>query len=179
MFCLIYRWMISWALDSGKSLPRWVNHHMRHCEDCREFSRVSRDLTARLVREAPGFTRESHDSLKEKIIANLNEKSPAGLSPRYPQHSLNFRLLPAFAAVILVGVIVIGIAFRVIPLAPTKTTGSAFTGLPESRVIKMPLQGLANGVESPIETEMHSLGQSLSAATEFLVSCLDINIGQK
>ena len=176
MFCFIYKWKISWALDSGKSLPGWVNRHIRHCKGCCEFARASGALTARLVREAPVFPRESHGSLKEEIISALTEKPEPRLS--YGRR-FNFRPLPAFAAVLVVAAVLVGIVSRFIPLAPTHTGGPAFNGLPESVAIKMPLQDLAGGVESPMETEMLSLEQSISSATGFLVSCLEIRIGQQ
>jgi predicted anti-sigma-YlaC factor YlaD len=176
MFCSIYKWMISWALDSGKSLPGLVDRHIRHCESCREFARVSGALTARLVREVPGFLRERHDPLKEKIISALAEKPEPKLS--YGRR-FNFRLLPALAAAVVVVVLLIGIVFQVIPPAPSHTDGPAFNDLSEAVADKMPLQDLAGGVESPMETEMFSLEQSISSATEFLVSCLEIRIGQQ
>jgi hypothetical protein len=175
MFCIIYQWMISWFLDSGKPFSRLLSRHLRRCEDCREFARASGALDARLSHETPGIPRESHEALEARIISSLTRKLPQRVSS---QPRFTFKPLPAFVVALLVIAVAMGIMFRVIPLTSPPGTGSSLGELTEARVIKMPLEGLASGVESPMESEIHSLGQSLSSATEFLVSCLDVKIGQ-
>ncbi|UCH96786.1 MAG: hypothetical protein JSV88_08010 [Candidatus Aminicenantes bacterium] len=178
MFCFIYKWMISWALDSGKRLPGAVNRHIGRCSGCREFARYSGSLATRLTRDAPGFLQtgyETHDTLNIKITSVLDAKSSPKLTPG---RRFNFRPIPALAAALVVLAVAIGIIFQVIPLTGPGPGENSIDKLRESAPVKNPLQVIQQ-VESPIESEMRSLGQSLNSAAEFLVSCLDVKIGQQ
>jgi hypothetical protein len=175
MFCFINRWLISWSLDSPKPFPGAVKRHIRRCENCREFARASGVLDAGLSREIPGFPRESHEALETRIISTLSRNSPPGWSPR---RRFTIKPLPGLAVALIIVAVAMGIVFRVIPWTSTPEAGSTPVGLAGPGVIKIPFERLASGVESPMEKEIHSLRQSISSATGFLISCLDVNIGQ-
>ncbi|MGD2087220.1 MAG: hypothetical protein PVH61_13635 [Candidatus Aminicenantes bacterium] len=179
MFCFIYKWMISWAMDSDKRLPGIVNRHIDRCSSCREFARLSGPLATRLTQDAPGFLQKNHetnDRLNVKITAALDTKTPTQLTRR---QRFNFLPKPALAAVLVLAVVAIAVILQVIPFtAPAPPVERSSNDLPKSVTIKNPLQILAK-VESPIESEMRSLGQSINSATKFLVSRLDVKIGQQ
>jgi hypothetical protein len=178
MFCFIYKWIISWALDSGKGLPGVVNRHIGRCSSCREFARVSGLLAARLTKDAPGFLQRSpdtYDTLNIKITSALDVKSPPQLTLR---RRFNFMPKPALAAALVVLAVAIAIFFQVIPFTAPGTVENSINDLSESVIVKNPLQVIKQ-VESPIESEIRSLGQSINSAAKFLVSRLDVKIGQQ
>ena len=53
MWCSVYQWMISSALDSEKRLGRWTSRHIARCDDCRRFWEASARLEERLRTDAP------------------------------------------------------------------------------------------------------------------------------
>lgn len=179
MFCFIYKWMISWALDSDKRPPGIVNRHIDRCGACREFARLSGSLATRLTQDAPGFLQKNHDTydwLNIKITSALDAKTPTQLTRR---QRFNFMPKPALAAAALVLLAVaIAVILKVIPFTAPAPVERSIDDLPKSVTVKNPLQ-IIEKVESPIEAEMRSLGQSINSAAKFLVSRLDIKIGQQ
>ena len=178
MFCFIYKWMISWALDSDKALPGVVNRHIDRCGTCREFARLSGPLATRLTQDAPGFLQKNHDTngrLNIKITSALDTKTPTQLTR--PQR-FNFLPKPALAAALVLVVVAIAVILQVIPFTAPAPEEPSIDDLPKSVTVKNPLRILEK-VESPIEAEMRSLGQSINSAAKFLVSRLDIKIGQQ
>lgn len=178
MFCFIYKWIISWTLDSGKVPPGIVNRHIDRCGSCREFARLSGLLAARLTQDAPGFLQRSHDtydSLHIKINSTLDTNSPTQLTRG---RRFNFMPKPALAAALVVLAVAIAVIFQVIPFTAPGPGERSINGFSESVIVKNPLQVIQQ-VESPIESEMRSLVQSINSAAKFLVSCLDVKIGQQ
>lgn len=178
MFCFIYKWMISWALDSGKRLPGVVSRHIDRCSTCREFARLSGFLAARLTQDAPGFLQKNHDTddrLNIRISSALDTKAAPQLKRR---PHINFIPKPALAAALVLLAVAIAVIFRVIPFTSPAPGERSINDLPESVTVKKPLQ-IIEKIESPIESEMRSLGQSINSAAKFLVSRLDIKIGQQ
>jgi hypothetical protein len=178
MFCFIYKWMISWALDSGNRLPGAANRHIDRCSPCREFARLSGFLAARLTQDASGFLQKSHDSddwLNIKISSALDKKTPTQLTRR---QRFNFMPKPALAAALVVLAVAIAVIFRVIPFTTPPPGENSINDFSKSVIVKNPLQVLQQ-VESPIESEMRSLGHSINSAAKFLVSRLDVKIGQQ
>jgi hypothetical protein len=178
MFCFIYKWMISWALDSGKGLPGPANRHIDRCGSCREFARLSGFLAARLTQDAPGFLQKNHDTydwLNIKITSALDTKTPTQLTQR---KRFNFMPKPALAAALVLVAVIIAVIFQVIPFTAPTPVERSINDLSESVTVKNPLKVIQQ-VESPIETEMRSLGQSINSAAKFLVSRLDVKIGQQ
>ena len=48
MLCTLSRWMISRTEDTGKTLPRIVERHVRRCGACGDHARSSTSLSSRL-----------------------------------------------------------------------------------------------------------------------------------
>ena len=174
MFCFLYKWMISWRLDSGKALPGFINRHINRCGTCREFARVSASLGSRLVEDAGKFLQPPGNALEEKIISAL-DTNPL---PRFTSgRKFSFRPIPALAAAMVVVVVIIGIYIQI--SSPSPVNDNIFqVDLSETVFVKNPLEVIEQ-VESPIESEMNSLGQSIHSAAKSLVSSLDFKIGQR
>lgn len=175
MFCFIYKWMISRALDSYSGgpgeklrLPGVVTRHMRRCSSCGEFARLSGSFVHRLVQDGPGFLGGSNEPLDEKIISALAAEPRPVRRPRrkwLPRLSVP---VPALAAALAVIVVAMGIILRVVPTAP---------GISENPINDLgkslpKLEEILGSVESPIEKEMRSVGESIESAGEFLLACL-------
>ena len=177
MFCFIYKWFISRALDLGKGLPGFVTRHVQHCKTCREFSHLSQMLNRELVREAPQFLPQSKrdDSLNEKILTVLAAKPRPAASKKRRRLWSPFPV-PALAAAVVVLVVTIGIIWQTIPSRVPNTGGEIVNDLSEFRITSVSWQDMVGGVESPLETEMKELKQSVNSAAEFLISNLDIKI---
>jgi hypothetical protein len=134
-------------------------------------------LATRLTQDAPGFLQKSHDTddwLNIKITSALDTKTPTQLTRR---QRFNFMPKPALAAALLVLAVAIAVLFQVIPFTAPAPAERSINNLQEPVTVKNPLQ-IIEEVESPIESEMRSLGNSINSAAKFLVSRLDIKIGQ-
>jgi len=178
MFCFIYKWIISWVLDSGKELPGAAKRHIDRCSNCREFARLSGFLAARLTKDASGFLQKNHDTnewLNIKISSALDTKTPTHSTRK---HRFNFMQKPALAAALVLVAVVIAVIFLVIPFTAPTPNGPPLNELSNPVIVKNPLKVIKQ-VESPIESEMRSLGNSINSAAKFLVSCLDVKIGQE
>ena len=174
MFCLIYRWMVSRSHDTGKPLSGAAARHIERCSECSAFARSTESLSTGLRRDAREFLRrngENGTALDEKIISSLTTESKPVRIPRR-----RFMPVPAFAAAVLVVLITAAILFR---SGPVSTPGpGTFPPIDVPGTIDTPdvLQDIAVKVESPIETEMHSLEQSVKSAAKSLLSGLDPKI---
>jgi hypothetical protein len=76
--------------------------------------------------------------------------------------------VPALTAALVVIVVAVGIILQVVPTAPgtgENPINSLGNSLPK-------LEDILGSVESPIEKEMRSVGESIESAGEFLLACL-------
>ncbi len=171
MFCLIYKWMVSRSHDTGKPLSGAAARHIEGCGECRAFARSSESLGTALHRDAREFLHENDSALDHKIIAALTARPRAERIPRR-----RFMPVPAFAAAVLVVLITAAVFFRVIPLStPGPGTGPSID-LPGPISAPNVLKDIASTVESPIETEIHSLKRSVTTAARNLLAGLDPKI---
>lgn len=179
MFCFIYKWYISRALDLGKGLPGFVTRHLRDCSACREFSRLSQTLDRGLVQDASQFLQKGHrndpDPLSEKIIAALPAR-PLPLRAKKRHFLPALFPAPVLAAAVIVAAVSIGIIFLTNPANVPGPAQNLINGLTELGIGKTSLPDIAGRVESPIETEILELKQSVDSAAEFLIANLDIKL---
>ena len=173
MFCMITKWFISRSLDTGKKLPGFVTHHLQSCADCRNFHTLSGSLTQRLTRDGGVILRERDDALNERIHSSLApEPQPVVVKRRKPSHIF----VPAFAAALFVLVVAMGVVLQDRTPGAPGSDQNPLTGLSGLLPEKASLPELVGRVESPMETEMSGLKQTVNSAAKFLISCLDIKI---
>jgi hypothetical protein len=179
MFCFINKWLISRSLDLGKRLPALVTRHLGHCRSCREFYRLSESISRRLSREAAEFIRKRDNRLNEKILSALTAKSTPRLAPRFPRFP-RFRPwpIPILAAASVVLVVAIGIVILTTPTAAPLIDKNPLDELSQLGIARTPLPEIAARLESPIDSEMQELRQSIRSASDFLLSCLDVQLVQ-
>ena len=171
MFCSIYKWKISQAMDSGKSTSRKVQRHMNRCDSCREYAELCTSLKPKFTQDKQAILEIFDASLNKKIMSAIPEKPGLGSVPgrRAPA------LIPSLAAAFTVLVISVSIVFLVLPrskqvppLGQISTLLSAAS--PEDMLSK---------VESPLEKEYTELKRTLESTSKFLISSFDFRIGQQ
>jgi len=164
--------MVSRSHDRGKPLSVIAARHVADCGECRSFARSTESLSAALRAGSRELPWKSKNALNEKIISALaKERVERARIPRR-----RFMPVPAFAAVMLVVLVTAAVLFRVIPVntpGPGNTPGIGLSGVIDTTNV---LQGIAVKVESPIESELRSLEQSVKSAAQSLLSGLDPKI---
>lgn len=171
MFCFIYKWMVSRSHDTGKPLSGAAARHINRCGECRVFAQSVESLGGGLRRDARVFLREDRAALEDKVLSALISEPKSTPVPRR-----RFMPLPAFAAAALVVLVSAAVFFRVIPLdapAPQPLLSIDMPAVVDSTDV---LKEIAGKVESPIETEMRSLEQSVKSAARTLLDGLDPKI---
>jgi hypothetical protein len=173
MLCFYYKWKISQKADLGKDLSGFVRRHLQRCTSCRQYSRVSQALTEKLSKETPHALKEQKSRLRERIISALVEE----MRPARVRKPVS-RYFPVLVVSILILVVAIGLVSYL--NNPSVPNGNVKSILPLSKmsVAGLSLKNILGGVESPMEKEMKSLKQSMKSTAEFLVSCLDFNLGK-
>ncbi len=201
MFCVIYRWFISRSQDTQKPLPSMARRHLHHCSTCQAFHSATGVLSQKLEQDSAALLKENtiEDeqslTLNEKIIAALDreiEKNPIKpnrvftMAPRPSTVSTRLSRVPVplLAAAMLFLVLALGIGIQqFIPgiFTGNKSTTELFKGL-DSFGLSMNLDvspntinSLADGVETPMQTEITELKKTVKSGADFLLSCLDVN----
>ncbi len=171
MFCPIYKWKISQAMDSGKPTSRKVQRHMRRCDSCREYAELCTSLKPKFTQDKKAILEDFDESLNKKIMMAIPGRTELGTEPRRK----TLALIPSLAAAITVLVISVSIIFLTLPrskqmppLGPISTLVSAAS--PENVLLK---------VESPLEKEYTELKRTFESTSKFLISSFDFRIGQQ
>jgi hypothetical protein len=171
MFCPIYKWKISQAMDSGKTTSGKVQRHLRRCDSCREYAELCTSFRSKFTQDKQAILEDFDESLNKKIMLAIPERAELGPEPRRK----TLALIPSLAAAITVLVISVSIIFLTLPrskqmppLGPISTLFSAAS--PENMLLK---------VESPLEKEYAELKRTLESTSKFLISSFDFRIGQQ
>ncbi len=177
MWCLIHKWSISRAIDSGRPPAGLTKRHLERCGSCREFSRVSGELEKRLASDATDLIRSTDTSLARRVMPNtaagraVESLSPAHSQPRF------FRLRPVWAAAASLAVVVGVSLIWIVTSHPAKMPplGPLFKLDGPRAYIETALQK----AEAPYQDEVLELKQALESTADYLVSRLDVNLGPK
>jgi hypothetical protein len=176
MFCTVYKWLISQAADSEKTLSGFVKNHTLRCNSCREFAQLCESLKPKLAKDKLAILKKADEALDKKIIAALSkEKAPPSARQGKVRTYLARKpaLVPSLAAACLVIAISLSIIFIVIPLSRDR---SSF-GRPSELVSAASPRALLVKAESPLEKEYLGLKKTFNTTTEYLRSVLDFHIG--
>jgi len=171
MFCAIYKWKISQAMDSGKTISSNVHKHMRRCDSCREYAELCTSLKPKFTQDKQVILEDFDETLNKKIMQVIPKRAELGTEP----HRRTFALIPSFAAAIIVLVISISIILLILPRSKqTPSLGQISTLIsaasPENVLLK---------VESPLEKEYAEIKRTLESTSKFLISSFDFRIGQQ
>jgi len=170
MFCSIYKWLISQALDSGKPAKSLIRRHLRRCASCREFALFSESLDERSAQDIREILKGYDEALDKKIFLKLS-KSPEQKESR----SRKPVLIPAVAAASAVLVITISIIWLT---APKSSQPNLLKSIYEIDINQTSLEKRIVNIESPLEEEIKGLRETLNSTAKFLVSCLEQGIGE-
>ena len=170
MFCSIYKWLISQALDSGKNVSKPVSRHLHHCSSCREFAAFCGELKKKTIQEKSYFLDRTEKALNKKIISALaKDTAPNKTLSRKPF------LRPVLAAASLALIIFSGIfIFNTINKDRSTSSGSLFS----LSAVDVPFENVLGKIDSPLQEEILSLKETMKIASEFLYACVDPNLGQ-
>ncbi|MCP4218345.1 MAG: hypothetical protein GY765_27155 [bacterium] len=187
MFCFMFKWFVSSAMDTGKPLSTFVRRHINSCSGCKRFADAAGILDKQLAAEAEKFILPADGQLEERIIAALNspvsnqsgEVLHAGDSKVTRFFNPSRRLLgPALAAALVVLLVTAGIWLMVSPM----DSGSQFEEnstmqLPVFQVPNNTLQKITDTVESPLQQEVQSLENAAKSAKNFFAVQLNVKLG--
>ena len=151
MWCSIYQWLISTALDGDKPLGRVTTRHVRHCRRCGQFWRASEAVDRRLRIDSCAAPPASQ-SISRSVL---------------PLPRLVGRALLGASA--LAAIILLAVALRPPDVDP------APLGVPTDFVSAQAVQVF---VTAPAEAEMNHLAQDAQDAAKVLLSYLPTNADQ-
>jgi len=171
MFCSLYKWQISQALDSGKPIARLVKHHIRRCASCREFARFCESLRERLDHDKLDLIKSFNKRVDEKIISSLDKKPEPRTVP--PRKAI---LVPVAATALLIIAIALGI---ILLKVPQSNEMRPLTRLPAFDIPEASLESVLVRIESPMDEEIYNLKHTVKSTGEYLISCLDFKIGEE
>ena len=171
MFCSIYKWRVSKALDSGKPYSGRVKHHLDRCTSCLEFVKFSEKLQTKTEAAQPDFSKGYPSSLPHRIMANL-DTPPVSKSKRGLQHYL----VPVTTSAVLILAVSASILFLT---SPRNVALEPLDELLPLNQAQASLGETLNGLDSPLEAEYQSLKNAVEATTEYLISRFDIKLGQE
>jgi hypothetical protein len=172
MWCLIYKWKISRAMDSGKPLAGLTRRHLRGCVSCREFAESCEKMGRRLSEDAAALIGGADASLGDRVRSALAEQIRAEVpAPPRPDFARWRPILAAAVSLVVVGVSVVWLVTsrpRQMPrLDPLFSFESA----------QVYLQNALQKAESPYQEEIAELEKAFKSTADFLLARLNIGLG--
>ena len=168
MFCSIYKWFISQALDSGKNVSKSVNRHLHHCSSCREFAAFCGELKERTDKEKSYFLERKEAALNKKIISALaKDTAPKKIPSRKPL------LRPVLAAASLALIIFSGIF---IFNTTTRDNAVPSESLFSLSSVDVPVDNVLMKIDSPLQNELLSLKDMTNTKTPKLDDLIVYNL---
>jgi hypothetical protein len=172
MWCLVHKWKISRALDSGKPLTGLTKRHLRRCDSCREFAESSEKMGRQLREDAAALVGGIDRSMGDRMRSALNEQIRITASaPSRPKMASWRPVLAAAVSLVVIGISVVWLVTsrpRQMPrLDPLFSLES-----PQAY-----LENAVQKVESPYQKEIAELEKALKSTADFLRARLDIGLG--
>jgi hypothetical protein len=180
MFCPIYKWKISQALDSGKSISGLLQRHLQRCDSCREYAAFCTSLKPKFIQDRQAILDNFDEDMNKKIMAAIPDRPEQVSGQRQKTRSRSWAsrrpaLIPSLAAAVSVLVIVIGIYFIARPV-PEKTPP---IGQISSLISAASPEDMLSKMESPLEKEYTELKRAFESTGKYLISSLDFRLGQQ
>lgn len=171
MFCSIYKWLISRSEDLGKPMSGHAARHLRRCATCREYAEFCESLKNRSAQDIPGLLNNYNGAFNEKIISALS-KHP---EPK-PGKGRNPILIPVLTAASVLLVISISILWLA---GPSSNKIPQLNQLSELGFSRTSVENMLVKVDSPFDQEIVELKKTLESTANFLLSRIDIEIGEE
>jgi hypothetical protein len=175
MWCFIYKWNISLAIDSGRTPAGLTKRHLKRCASCREFSRLSQDLEKRLAADASALLGSTDASLAARMKSTVAPVGPVGSINTAPTRPKAIRLRPVWAAAASLAVVIGVSLIWTVTSHPSKMP-------PLDPLFKLDgprsyLETALQKADSPYQEEIQELKQALESTADYLLSRLDVNLG--
>lgn len=180
MFCSIYKWKISQAMDSGKTISHTVHKHMQRCDSCREYAEFCTSLKPRFTQDKKSIFGDLDRALNEKILSSIPDVLRPAPEPGRRTSGQKFSLrrpalIPSFAAALTVLAAVIGILFLVLP----RTEQTPALGQISAYVSAASPEEVLSRVESPLEKEYAELKRTFESTGRYLIQSFEFRLGQQ
>jgi hypothetical protein len=163
--------LLSKSWDKNQTITGFLNRHLRRCASCREYARFLESLHHKFTQDTPNLLKTSPSALNERIISALDKD----IKPKTTKTARPF-MLPALAASLAALIIVAGLIFKITPFQKGEPVGSAF---PRFDIPTAPVENFLQEMESPYEEEFLDLKETMKSTAEFLISRLDVNLGNQ
>jgi len=162
MLCRFFRFMISSAADSGRSIGPVTSWHTMYCAGCRQFLQDCRVIDVGLRTEAAvwqrGLEQPSH-----RILPNFTGT---------PSPSHGFRIRMALAAAACLAIAAAVLLSLSMPAGPPQMSTPVTTAIiPADAPWAMQWVEL---IPNPLAAEAERLTRDTESGIRFLVACLDI-----
>jgi len=171
MFCWLYRFMISNAVDGDNRLSERMQRHIRRCAGCRGFHEMCLSLGKGLSREAD---RQGAD---DELPADFGRRVLAAASAQSAEtYKLSiWRSRPVIAAACIAVAALLGTLFLTLnqnePPAPEPQRLGGIYNLIDEDLPK----AWAGFVKKPLTDEIENLTEGTESAVRFLVACVTVN----
>jgi hypothetical protein len=168
MFCWLFRFKISGAVDAENRLSPATQRHVYRCADCRAFYQTSLSLGEGLRREAAVFD----EDLPSQFVQRVFDAVPVGADQTF---KLPGRRLRPVLAVACIG-IVASLAAVFLALSQNEPTPVDPTQI--SGIYRLIDDGhptaWAGFVEKPLSDEIDNLAEGTESAVRFLIACVTV-----
>jgi len=178
MFCSIYKWKISQAMDSGKTISGKVHRHMQRCGSCRKYAEFCTSLKPRLIQDKRPILEGFDETLNKKIMSSIpeilgreSEVARKASRQKFPFHRP--AVIPSLAAAVVVLAVSISIIFFALPRSKQKPALDQISTL----LSAASPEDVLSRVESPLEKEYTELKRTLESTSKYLISSFDVRIG--
>lgn len=178
MFCTIYKWLISQAVNSGKPLSGRLLRHTQRCSSCHEFAQFCGSLRARFAQDKQAILDNHDKAFDQKIISAVHQELtsiPGRRAEPSKERTHRPALVPIFAAAFLILAVSISIIFLTVPRSEKELSLGNISEL----VSAASPQDILGKLESPLEREYLELKQTFDSTTKFLLSSFNYHIGQQ
>jgi hypothetical protein len=180
MFCSIYKWKISQAMDSGKTISRKVHAHMQRCDSCREYAELCTSLKPRSIQDKRSILEKFDKSLNEKIMSSIPEipERETDASRKASRQIFPFRrptLVPSLAVALTVLAVAVGIIFLALPSTKQVPVLEQISAL----VSAASPEDVLSRVENPLEKEYTGLKQTFESTGKYLIQSFEFRLGQQ
>jgi hypothetical protein len=180
MFCSVYKWRVSQALDSGKSISGFLQKHLQRCDSCREYAEFCTSLKPEFAEYKKAILEDFNEGVNKKIMAAIPDKSEwrSGQDRKVSAHKFTLRrtaFIPSLAAALAVLAVSISIVFFALPRAKQTPPIGQISAL----ISAASPEDVLSKVESPLEKEYTELKRTFESTSKYLISSLDFRIGQQ
>ena len=180
MFCSVYKWKISKAMDSGKTISSAVHNHMQRCDSCREYAEICTSLKPVFAKDKQFILENFDKGLNERIMSAVPEVLESGTESGRKAFRQKFplrrpALIPSLAAALAVLVISASVIFLALPRAKQAPSLGQISTL----ISAASAEDMISKVESPLEVEYSELKRAFESTGKYLIQSFEFQLGQQ